>query len=387
MGDRKSSKELQLIRSNHNVQNLWSWSRIKLSKEDPYGYYLKYIKGEAEDQADSIYGAMGNVVHDAIEDMHEGKITRQDAIERYKDSSMELDIMGFQFNRTDEDRNESIGEKYNYSNIHFLENFTPLIGNDVRSEEFIEIKIGNQVVIGYVDHSMIDDGGDLIITDFKTSSIYMGAKILKEEGQLLLYSLGKSQSGYPIEKIKARWMFTKYVTATIDQKNGKQRVSNILRYDIGSKLSASAKSWLKECKLDKKTPMYSEIEIDAFIAQLVETNDISVLPEEVQSHFKLEDCFVYIDMTQDKLDGLVEDMRNQIFKAVKMEMDYNKTGDDTVFWSDINSENEYFFFNISGYSRAKHKCFDAYLKNKEMFLTKQDEDDIDIDDLLMELLD
>jgi hypothetical protein len=164
-------------------------------------------------------------------------------------------------------------------------------------------------------------------------------------------------------------------------------VSNILRYDIGSKLSASAKSWLKECKLDKKTPMYSEIEIDAFISQLVETNDISVLPEEVQSHFKIEDCFVYIDITQDKLDGLVEDMRNQIFKAVKMEMDYNKTGDDTVFWSDINSENEYFFFNISGYSRMKHKCFDEYLKNKEMFLTKQDEEDINIDDLLMELLD
>lgn len=381
MAERLSSEQMKQLKEDMNVMNAWSWSRYNSSKTDLYGYLLHYLLHIPSDQVDSIYGSMGGCVHDLLENIYEGNITRSEAISKYKDMAMELDVLGQQFDRKDEDANEKIGNKYHYSNLNFLENFKTRDGYYAKLEEFVTISVGKQLLIGYIDYNYITEDGLLYIEDFKTSSIYTGDKILKEEGQLLLYSLAKIQQGYNIENIRAGWFFTKYVTITFQMKNGKERVSNVMRCDIGSKVSASAKSWLT----DKKSEItYSDIEVNAYLDELMESNDISVLPKHIQEKFKIEDCFVSIDITQEKIDSLVEDIRQQIFKLTKLEMEYNKTKDDTLFWTDINKSNEYFFHNLCGYSRKLHKPFDEYLLSKDVNnINKEDDDDLSIYELML----
>ena len=382
MSDRKTKLELEAIMQENNASKLWSWSRIHSSETDLYGYFLKYVCKVQEDQLGSMYSMMGNVLHDSCEDIIVGSIKREDAIERYKDTMLEYNVMGFTFNRNDEDRNDSIDRKYNMSNIHFLEtfDFDTLKLGEYKCEDFTTIKLSKQTAIGYIDHYMID-GDNVIITDFKGSSIYKGKKIEEEEGQLLLYAEGFRQKGYKIENIKSRWLFTKYITIDIAQKNRNTRSTDCLRVEIGSTLKASAKSWLTDKKLNLGL---SESEVEQMLDELIINNSIEHLPNEVKEKFSFRPCYVYVDITEEKLNDLVEYGKNRIAELTKLEMEYEKTKDDRIFWNEVNSKNEYFFYNLCGYSRKYHKPLNEYLENKEMFLKEKEEDGIDIEDLLSE---
>lgn len=396
MSERLSYEQLEQIKKELNVFDIYSFSKVNSFKTDPYGYFLKYILRIPEDKADSIYSVAGNLVHDLTEQFQADKISRERMIETYKEKTFELEQLGFKFDRTDEDKNETISKKYHACNIHFLENFQKIEGKDGISESSIIVKVGNFVFVGYIDYKHIEKENNekyLYITDFKTSTIYAGEKINKEKMQLLLYSLGYVQQGWNIEKIKARWCFTKYVNIEVMQKkkvdgNYTWKDRKIERNEIGSKLSASAEMWLKDTK------RYSENEINDFLVDMLITNSINNLPKDVQDKFKISDCYVYIDISKSEMDKLVQDFISTIHIMKIKEGKYLRSKDDRVFWTDITKENEYFLSVLSGYSTKYHKPYAEYLKQKELdsqpfgFKTnsaKVDEDDIDIMALLAQL--
>jgi hypothetical protein len=376
MGARKTKNEMDEIKKKNNSHYAWSWSRYNSSKTNLYLYFLKYVENIQEDLIGNLYSNLGNVLHDCIERIHLGEITREEAIEIYKDAVLELDVMGFTFNRNDEEQNDNIARKYNYSNLHFLENFKLMTGENQEAEAFMECKIGKQLFIGYIDHKMIEDG-KTIITDWKSSTIYTGKKISKEAGQLLLYAYSEMQKGVSIEDIKCRWCFSKYCTVSIPLANKSTRQSNMLRCEIGSKLYSSVSMWLKKYK-------YSEIEIEGYLDSLVMTNDLNVLPKEISSMYEINDCFVYIDITQEAIDELVEDMQAQVVKLIKLENEYSKNKDKMIFYEEVTPETEYFHANLSGYSIKYNLPYKNWLDNKNMFKKDQGYQD-EMDELMKEL--
>lgn len=393
MSERLSYEQLEKIKKDLNVFDIYSFSKVNSFKTDPYGYFLHYILRVPEDRTDSIYSVVGNIVHDLTEEFQADKITRQQMVDTYKEKTFELEALGFKFDRNDEDKNESISKKYHACNIHFLENFNKIEGIEGVSESSIVIKVGNFVFVGYIDYKHIEIENDenyLYITDFKTSTIYKGEKIDKEKMQLLLYTLGHIQQGWDINKIKARWCFTKYVTVDVMEKKKTWKTRQIERNEIGSKLSASAKMWLKDTK------RYSEEEINDFLVDMLVNNSIDKLPDDVKEKFKISDCYVYIDITEEEIEALVKDFIDTIHTMKKAEGEYLRTKDDTVFWTEITRENEYYFAVLSGYSTKYHKPYAEYLKQKELdsvgiqFSNKPknkelDEDDIDVLELLKQL--
>ena len=72
-----------------------------------------------------------------------------------------------------------------------------------------------------------------------------GAKAENESGQLVLYAIGLNQQGIPMDKIKIRWNFLKYVTIQYEQKNGTVKTREVERCKIGESLQSNAKTWLK----------------------------------------------------------------------------------------------------------------------------------------------
>jgi hypothetical protein len=388
MSERLSYQELEKIKKELNVFDIYSFSKVNSFKTDPYGYFLKYILKIPEDRQDSIYSVVGNIVHDLTEEFQADKIKREAMIKTF-----ELEQLGFKFDRTDEDKNESIAKKYHACNIHFLENFKKIEGKDGISESSIIVKIGNFVFVGYIDYKHTEEENDekyLYITDFKTSTLYKGEKIDKEKMQLLLYSLGYIQQGWSIDKIKARWCFTKYVNVEVMEKKKTWKTRQIERNEIGSKLSASAKMWLKDTK------RYSEEEINDFLVDMLVKNSIDMLPDDVKDKFKISDCYIYIDINEEEIKELTQDFINTIHNMKIKEGEYLRTKDDSVFWTEITKDNDYFISVLSGYSIKLHKPYAEYLKQKELdsqpfgFSNKSksntvDDDDIDIMELLKQL--
>jgi hypothetical protein len=393
MSERLSYQELEQIKKELNVFDIYSFSKVNSFKTDPYGYFLKYIMKIPEDRQDSIYGIVGNIVHDLTEEFQADKINREKMIETYKEKTFELEALGFKFDRTDEDKNESIAKKYHACNIHFLENFNKIKGKDGVSESSIIVKIGNFVFVGYIDYKHTEEENDekyLYITDFKTSTLYKGEKIDKEKMQLLLYSLGYIQQGWSIDKIKARWCFTKYVNVEVMEKKKTWKTRQIERNEIGSKLSASAKMWLKDTK------RYSEEEINDFLVDMLVKNSIDMLPDDVKDKFKISDCYIYIDINEEEIKELTQDFINTIHNMKIKEGEYLRTKDDSVFWTEITKDNDYFISVLSGYSTKLHKPYAEYLKQKELDskpfgfsnrnkTSETDEYDIDIMELLKQL--
>lgn len=367
---RKTSKELEKVKKKYNITTLWSWSRYNCYNTSIYEYFLKYIAKIKEDRTDGIYGVSGNSCHNIIQIMYENHIEHNKMLSEYENELFTFNVAELKYNRSNAEKNETIAEKYEYCLKHFFKNHQ-LINKKVDLERFILIKIGKQLFQGYID-CVHKDGNMFIITDWKTSSIYKGQKILKERDQLLLYAEGLIQLGVPLENIKIRWNFLKYVSVEVQQANGESTVRHISRNEIGKNLTSNVKMWLK------KTKKYNDEEIIQFLELLLDTNDIDCLPEDIKDKYIFKDCYIYIDFSKSDIDELKENILSTIVEINKKEVEYLKTKDDKIWWEEVTDKNSYYFANISAYSAKLHKPYGEYLdklKNKSSNTNVESNDD------------
>ena len=206
---RLTHEELEQIKAKHNVERLWSWSRMNTFLNSKYEYLLKYILKTPEDRCDSCYTTLGTICHDTLDRFYEGEIKYADMIDDYNDGfTTAIIIAGLKFNRSDEEKNKSIGEKYNDNLIHFFENHT-VYKHKLLIEKPIVVNINDIVFVGFIDALYKVVEGYYHILDFKSSSIYTGNTLAKNSGQLILYSIGLYQMGIPLDKIKPQFNFLK----------------------------------------------------------------------------------------------------------------------------------------------------------------------------------
>lgn len=368
---RKSKQELEKLKQKYNVNELWSWSKYNTYKTDKYGYFLKYIKKIKEDRKDGIYAISGGIAHEIIEDYYEKNISNEEMLKKYEDKLFEFNLAELKYDRTDEEKNEKIANKYEACLKHFFKHHIK-IDSKVQIEKFLSISIDKFLFQAYLDavHVEVRDNiKKIIITDWKTSSLYVGEKINKEMGQLVLYAEGIRQKlNIPIENIVARWNFLKYVEVEYTQAKGDIKTRIILRNEIASKLTSNIKMWLKKGS-------YSEKNIELYLDKINNTNSLDCLPKEILSKFKINDCYVEIPLSEEVINNLKNDIKSTIIEIKKRELEYSKSKNEHVFWQEISDKDSYFFANLSGYSRKLHKPYDEYLKNKDMFKDEVEEDD------------
>ena len=359
---RLSYEELEKVKQQYGVDILWSFSRFNCYRTSKFEYMLKYVQKVKENNDKmSAYAPLGTVCHDSIEAYYEGKLSANDLPNEFDDAfTINIDIAGLCFDRCDSTKNENIKTKYYKNLMHYFKNFKPM---DVtpKLEQFVTVKVTDDIVFqGYCDCLSIEDGY-CIVTDFKTSSIYKGKKAEKESAQLVLYSEALRQKGFPKDKIKARWAFLKYVDIDCEQVNGKIKTRTVERAEIGNSLQASARTWLKKYGYEDDMLMY----LDA----LAQSNDIKVLPEDVQKKFVVRDCYVYIDNIWDIYDELKEEIIETIAEINEKTEKYNELKDtdleaaENLFWDDDETlkAQSYYFNNLCGYNIPTVKPYKQYL--------------------------
>lgn len=354
---RLTSEQLEALKEKEGVDRIWSWSKINCFHTSPYEYYLKYIKKAKEDRANSIYVTTGGIAHNILEKYYTNEIPYEKMLEEFEDGWLvATDIADLKFDRSDEERNGKIKDKYYENLVHFFSNHTVLENKPI-IEQFVKVKIGGNLFQGYIDCAFKDDEGCIIIQDWKTSSIYKGAKAENESGQLVLYALGLNQQGIPMDKIKIRWNFLKYVSIQYEQKNGTVKTREVERCNIGESLQSNAKTWLKAFGYEP----------DEYLKTMLDTNSIDCLPDEVREKYVISDCYVYVDLTDELINKWTEHVITIIKDIELREADYERNHSDACFWDTDDSvkAQSYYFSNLCGYSRNLHKPYDEYCKRLE----------------------
>ena len=365
---RKTGEEIRLIANKLNCDEIYSWSKYNQYKGDKFTFFLKYILKIPEDRKDSIYGVFGNASHDILEKYYTNEISYSDMIEIFEEKLFEFTIGGLKYDRSDENKNEKIGNKYEACMRHFFKNHQR-IPHKLKLEVFVPIKINNILIQAYVDAIHMEKREDkdiCVITDWKTSSLYKGKKIEKEQGQLLLYSYGVHKKlNIPMDQIIARWAFLKYVEVECMQANGKLKSRIVERNAIGSSLSSNAKMWLK--KSDNK---FSEEEIDDYLNKISIDNSIDCLPDDVKNKFVIKDCYVEISLDNESIQELLDDIVKTVEEIKVKQADYKVTLNNKIWWQDVTDTESYFLANLNGYSSAIHKPYREYLESLDMFKNK-----------------
>ena len=373
---RKEYNEIVELAEKNNCNQVFSWSKYKTYLDDTYTYYLRYIAKIPPDRFDGIYAKSGSDIHECIEAFYKGKLDHQGMLDRYEELLFENTLNGLKYDRSDEEKNKSVGDKYENCIRHFLLNHNK-IPYKIKLEEFIGSVIGDTYFQGYVDAFHIEerDGKKrLVITDWKSSSIYKGDKYEHEKGQLLIYIEGMHQKGVPYEDIIARWNFLKYVNVTVTQANGKTKVRQLERNNYVEKLSSTINMWLKKSKYT-----ISGEELD----KCIETNTLDYLPDDVKDKFVVDDCYVEIDFTENDITELKNNIIETVNEIKEKEKEYNALKDidkdqaERVWWQEVTDSQSFFMANLSDYSAKIHKPYAEYLENREMFLDKQDNTDDD----------
>lgn len=357
---RLSTSEFDKIKNKYGIETLWSWSRLDKARMSKNEYYLTYIKHIPGDRNDCVYAPMGNLCHDTLEKLYSNEIQYEDMIEYFKDNWVALiDISDLRFDRNDSEKNRKIGSKYKENLEHFFVNHDK-IAYPVAVERFLLTNFDGIYFQGYADAIYKDDNGVYYIIDFKTSTKYSVSEQVKKSGQLVCYAIGLNQMmNIPFDKIKVAWNFLKYVNVKYEQANGAIASKDIERRDIGIKLTTPVKMWLKKFGYDP----------DDYIDNMIESNSISVLPQEVQEKFSIHDCYVYVDLDKELIrywESIVKETVSTIEKLNKAYQSALVSDPERAeeVWMDPIEDVEkesYYYATLSSYSGNLNKSYGRYL--------------------------
>lgn len=354
---RKINEELQAILKRENCKRLWSWSRLECFRNSPYEYFLNYIKHEPKDRQNCIYAPIGSVAHEALELYYTNQINRDKMLESFEDGWFNATtILDLKFDRNDESKNETIKQKYYIDLQLFFKNHRDIKRYKPLMEQFIKYKIDDNLFQGYIDCCFKDESGCFNIIDFKTSTMYTGKTLIEHSGQLTVYAMGLMQAGIPKDKIKIGFNFLKYCTVTYTQANGKTKDRNVERSKLGESLQTNVKMWLNKNG-------YSEGDTDFYLKQLIDSNNISVLPEDVCSKYIMNDCYVFIPFDDALRDKWIDIIRKTIKDIELRESDYKTDFNEKVFYDtdeQLKSQS-YYLATLCEYSIEKHKPYKEWL--------------------------
>ena len=353
-----TKEQLQEIKNEYGVDNLWSWSKLSSWHTSKYEWFLHYIEHATPDRTDCIYGQEGSYSHDIIEKFYNKEIEYEDMVSEFEDSwNVSRNILGLKFNRNDAAKDEQIADRY-YENLKlFFKNHVP-IKYDLTTEDFALIQFEDEVLQGYIDAWYQDENGNYHIVDWKSSTIYTGNTLLEKSGQLVCYAMsfffGK---GIPLHKIHLHFNFIKYCTITYEQANGKIKSMNVERRLLGEKLQSPCKMWLKKFGYD----------VDEYLPIILDTMSIDCLPQEVKEKISISDCYVEVPCTMEQIkywQNYVNDTIKEIESAI---LDYEVFDNQEVFYDTIDEvkAESFYYATLSEYSANLNPCYKKYLDKIE----------------------
>ena len=307
-------------------KTVYSISRLDNYSNCKMNYFLTYIMGNYG--GDSCYSRIGSDVHEHLEMIYKGEETVEQMQEQIPDQ-IEFTKLFYPF------PSANIEKKYCEDIIQFTKDFQKQNYHKTYCERGFIVKIGDSYIQGYIDLTIVNEDGSADIVDYKTSSAYTKEGIEEHSKQLLLYAYAyKVLEGQFPKSIS--WYMLKYYAVT--DKQGKSKEPKLL----------NRSTWVKDVSSKIKTHLKKLGQLDEMLLEVaIKTNDITILPQEIQDRFKLEEAFVSYPINQETISGMYDYLTNTITEIE------SRDKDNTMLWQPSRQSADFFCINLcSNYCRC-----------------------------------
>ena len=279
MATREVSPVLQKLRADGNT--LYSYSKCNTIAQCPYQAYLTYIKRVKG--TDSIYGLLGTVIHDTLEQIICGKATPQDLMPALNNELELASDFGIDFPK-DMRGGTSIRDNWLRSMTHFIDHFESPQGQ-FTTEQLVVLPVApKRYLQGYIDLIRRNDDGTVSVFDWKTSTQFKDAELVEHGRQLVLYALALEHQGLKVRD--CAWIMLKYVQVEFDgfaRSNAKQR-THIVKIMQRSKMYRDLASFVKS---DMIACGYTPEMATEYTDEMIVRESLDVLPSDIRNHYKV----------------------------------------------------------------------------------------------------
>ena len=358
----ENTNKLKQIPNKYKDKTIYSFSRLGTYKECPHQYYLTYID-KHRDVKENPYTYVGTSVHDITEDLLCNKITSKEAINKFENDMLQLEIYALKY------PSETAKDNLMKSIRHFIPNFEGYKAEKyaIEKEFFLEVPKNDGtddfiVIRGFIDVISLYSNNEIEIIDIKTSSKFKTSELDTKAYQLLLYNayIRRAYPKYNVRKLA--WHMVKY--CVVDDITTKRKARIIERCKLGKELEKSLRA-----KFDKAGT--DDFEVEMYIDNFKLTNDFNSLPNYIKKDYVISDWMLEYEFTEEKEEQLFDYIRNTVYAIENTE--HNPT-----LWKckDIDSA-PFFCTNLCPHVEGNCSTFSFWAeKNKDKVAIKNDFDDL-----------
>lgn len=332
---------------------VYSYSKLSSWYDCKYNWYQSYILHERS--KDNIYSAIGSVIHDSLENIYHNKETLQEAKNNFNRTIRECEEKGIKFPENPPTTKINYIKNMN----HFFENYK-VMDTKMITEQFVLLKIPRFEgakedkdfiwIQMYID-SIIpvfknEEFVSVVVNDWKTSSKFDKEKLKKASKQLMVYKIGVEQST-GVEVSSIGWTMLKYCYCCYRTKGSKKTPSETKKSMQERK--DSIKWFSKKIIGDLIKDGMDTIEAELLMGKAINQNTMTVLPQDIQDKYWIEDCFLEFEFDDELLKECKEWVINTVTEIELLE--HKVENYPPVAIGDSNS---FFCFNLCGRPNCIH---------------------------------
>ena len=314
---RLKREQLDALKKKFGVDRIWSFSRLNIAHQCLPEYFHTYILHDIP-RSGNVYTEFGTYSHNLIQELIQQRITYSVMGKKWDElvQNWEKNPNAYQFD------SDKIKNGYVNNLRHYFNHTQVPSGSNFEIEKPVLAKIGKRengkpkyVFVGYVDTQYIDEDGNTVLVDYKTSSksSFSKAKLPEKSRQLMLYAIAKHQhNNIPYDKIRCLFDMMKYVRVHYKQENGKWDTSVQERARWVSKMEKKLLTKLK--KND-----FSEAEAEEMVQVASLSNSLDNMPADIQEQFFLENYVIDIPVDQERCEQLAKEIEDDCDSLVEFE--------------------------------------------------------------------
>ena len=206
----------------------YSHSRVTTYENCPYQYKLKYIDKVKPEFQTTIEAFMGDMVHQALENLYKRKkfkqrVSKAILIKFYKDiwkKNYSYDILIVK-DGLDAKNYQKMGEQFLSDYYDRMKSFEDMVILDLETQDRMTLSDGNQWHVR-IDKLGCDNKGNYFVCDYKTNSRMKDQEEADEDKQLAMYSIWVKDKFKDAKSVKLVWHMLAFNKDAISERTDEQ---------------------------------------------------------------------------------------------------------------------------------------------------------------------
>lgn len=314
----------------------YSHSRISTFENCPYQYKLKYIDREKPEIENTIEAFMGDMVHQALEDLYKKKkfkkrVAKNSLIKFYRElweKNYSEDIKIVKKDLT-ADNYRKMGEKFLSDYYDKYKPFDQLTILGLETQDRMTLPDGNQWHVR-IDKFACDDQGNYYVMDYKTNARMKDQEEADSDRQLAMYSFWVKDKFKDAKSVKLVWHMLAFNKEVVSERTEEQLeklqqeiVDKIKEIESATEYPTNVTALCNYCGYKHLCPSFKHKQ------ELEEKSEVSIKEFKEDDGVKLVDEYSKVKNQLKELDKKKKEFENNLSEFAKQK------GVDIVYGSNM----------------------------------------------------